>query len=303
MLLVIGHKAPDTDSVCSAMAYAALQRALGRQAEARMAGRPNGETAYVLRQLGLSAPEVLEDAAGCRLALVDHAFYTQAVNGAREAQIETVIDHHGEGDVTAAEVLNELTGAAATLVYRLYRRAGVEPTAQVAGAMAAAILSDTRHLSAKATTPEDRQALAALCPLAGIRDPGAFFTGMAAAANAYEGMTDRDIFLSEYKEYTLGAHRVGITAVNGHGTVHESRCHAMRRCGAALYPQLGVEHLYVMVHDLEGRQTDIFSLGPGAAETAARVFSRADGVHILCRPNISRKTDLVPRLRAIYEAE
>lgn len=55
---VIGHKNPDTDSVCSAIAYAWLknQLDLGRYEPLR-AGRLNGETKYVLRRFGLEKPE------------------------------------------------------------------------------------------------------------------------------------------------------------------------------------------------------------------------------------------------------
>lgn len=36
---VIGHKSPDTDAVCSAIAYAYLMNALGYSCEPRVAGR------------------------------------------------------------------------------------------------------------------------------------------------------------------------------------------------------------------------------------------------------------------------
>lgn len=59
---VIGHKNPDTDSICSAIAYANLknQTGNGRYAPLR-AGDINGETAYVLRRFGHSAPELCQD--------------------------------------------------------------------------------------------------------------------------------------------------------------------------------------------------------------------------------------------------
>ena len=42
---VVGHKNPDTDSVCSAIAYAYLKRAVtGERYSARRAGQINDET-------------------------------------------------------------------------------------------------------------------------------------------------------------------------------------------------------------------------------------------------------------------
>ena len=48
-IYVIGHKNPDTDSICSAIAYAGLKRELaGGDYVAARAGRLNEETKFVL---------------------------------------------------------------------------------------------------------------------------------------------------------------------------------------------------------------------------------------------------------------
>ena len=302
MTYVIGHKAPDTDSVCAALGYAFLRRAMGEDCHAAVAGKVNGETAFVLRRFGVEAPAVLENAAGCDLILVDHAACSQAVAGADRARVLAIIDHHGAGDIAAAgQTVNEPVGATATLVYEQFLQQGVAIPPVIAGLLASAILSDTRHLRAAATKEADRRALAQLCPLAGIADAAAYYAEMSAAANAYEGMTDKEIFYTEYKAYTLGGHTVGITAVNGHGAVHEARCKAMRRCGGALYATLGVEHLYVMVHDAAAHRTDIFPFGEGAGEAAVQALGHGTAEHIVCRPDISRKSEFVPALRRVYE--
>ena len=56
---VIGHKSPDTDSICSAIAYANLKNRLGpAQYMPLRAGAINGETEYVLRRFGAAVPEL-----------------------------------------------------------------------------------------------------------------------------------------------------------------------------------------------------------------------------------------------------
>ena len=48
---VVGHKNPDTDSICSAIAYAALKtKLMGIPHEARRAGQLNEETKYLLER-------------------------------------------------------------------------------------------------------------------------------------------------------------------------------------------------------------------------------------------------------------
>ncbi len=68
---VIGHKNPDTDSICSAIAYAYLknQKCSGNYIP-KKAGDINGETAYVLEKFGVKEPETVYDV-GTQISDVD----------------------------------------------------------------------------------------------------------------------------------------------------------------------------------------------------------------------------------------
>jgi len=61
-IFVVGHRNPDTDSIASAIGYAAFKQRLGQtNVQAAMAGRPNPQTSYILERLGISAPKYLAD--------------------------------------------------------------------------------------------------------------------------------------------------------------------------------------------------------------------------------------------------
>lgn len=61
-VIVIGHKNPDTDSICSAIAYANLKKAVTKGSYvARRAGQLNEETQYVLNRFGVKAPDYISD--------------------------------------------------------------------------------------------------------------------------------------------------------------------------------------------------------------------------------------------------
>lgn len=61
-LLVIGHKNPDTDSICSAIAYARYKReVLGEEAEPCRAGNINAQTRYALERFGAPDPRLVAD--------------------------------------------------------------------------------------------------------------------------------------------------------------------------------------------------------------------------------------------------
>ena len=62
-IYIIGHKNPDTDSICSAIAYADIKNRLnnGYRYSAKRAGQINEETEYVLKKFGVEAPGYLSD--------------------------------------------------------------------------------------------------------------------------------------------------------------------------------------------------------------------------------------------------
>ncbi len=61
-IFVIGHRNPDTDSICSALAYARLRQLQGVQnIVAARAGNVNRQTEFVLDELGVPQPQLLID--------------------------------------------------------------------------------------------------------------------------------------------------------------------------------------------------------------------------------------------------
>lgn len=59
---VIGHRNPDTDSICSAICYANLKHAVtGDEYVPARAGHVNSETKYVLEFFGVEEPKLVED--------------------------------------------------------------------------------------------------------------------------------------------------------------------------------------------------------------------------------------------------
>ena len=138
-IYVIGHRPPDSDSVCTAIAYANLKRKLGINAEARITSAINAETAYALKYFDFQEPPLLDNAASKNIILVDHNSFAQAVSGMDKANILEIIDHHNFiGDVkTAAPAYyrNLPIGCTSTIVWLEYREANVPIEKGMAGMM------------------------------------------------------------------------------------------------------------------------------------------------------------------------
>lgn len=63
-IIVVGHKNPDTDSICSSIAYAKLKNILtGKKYVPKRAGQLNAETQYVLNRFGIAEPDYITDVA------------------------------------------------------------------------------------------------------------------------------------------------------------------------------------------------------------------------------------------------
>lgn len=61
-IFVIGHKNPDTDSICSAVAYANLKNQISNdEFIAKRAGQVNEETQFILNRFEVPAPDFVED--------------------------------------------------------------------------------------------------------------------------------------------------------------------------------------------------------------------------------------------------
>ncbi len=60
-LIVVGHKNPDTDSICAAIAYARFKTVTGTAARPFRAGNLNAQTRYVLERFGTAPPPLLTD--------------------------------------------------------------------------------------------------------------------------------------------------------------------------------------------------------------------------------------------------
>ena len=212
---VIGHKTTDSDTVASAIGMAYLLNQLGIKAEAKVTGEINLETKYALTKLSYSVPEILENAEGKQLWLVDHSTSTQMVNGAEKARIVGITDHHGIGSAETTELICVLScpaGSTCSIVSELFEICDVKLPKDVASVLLAGVLSDTSNMKSN-VTKLDETVFAKLKELSGITDTDGLFAGMLDAKLSYEGLNDKEIFYSDYKNYEHNGYKYGIGCI------------------------------------------------------------------------------------------
>ena len=291
---VIGHNPPDSDTVCTAIAYANLKRQLGINAEARIAAHPNAETAYALKYFGVKEPLLLENASDQNIILVDHNSFAQAVKGIDKANILEILDHHNLiGDVKTSSPVyyrNMPVGCTSTIVWLEYNETNVPIQKDMAGMMLSAIMSDTDNLQSSTTTDLDRQAVSDLEKIAGITDRNAYFLAMEEELAAYNNMSEKDIFYSDYKEFSINGISYGCATVVA--LTPEKRQDLEKRLGNWIlkhYSTQKMDMLFLKIHDLETYAATISCYGDGATECAVKAFGNANENKIILEKNLSRK--------------
>ena len=299
---VIGHKSPDCDAVCSAITYASLIRRMGVNAQARVAGKVVCEPFYVLQEAGFQTPPVLEDATGLNMIMTDHSEYAQAVDGMAQARVLHVIDHHGAGSVTTAHPLFYYAmpiGSTCTIVASMYEELGEKPTATEARLMLSGLLSDTDKLSSTTTTDTDRRFYTWLLDRSDITDIDTYYAAMRKARTSFDGMTDEEILLSDYKEYEIQGLKLGIGSIMASEEIGlEELCRRMRPVMPAVREEHGLDMLFMMLGDRDAGLTHIPFCGDGAkevAEYALKSTATEDGC-IVTEFISSRKAQFVPAI-------
>lgn len=171
MVYVVGHKNPDTDTVCSAILYADLLNKTGTEAKAAVQGHINNETRFVLERFNVDVPETLTDASGKSIAVVDHSEIEQAPDNMEPYNLVAVIDHHKIGNLQSSSPITYIAaplGSTASIIYKLFEYKGVEIETELKGLMLASILSDTVILKSPTTTEEDRKIVEKLSDELGV---------------------------------------------------------------------------------------------------------------------------------------
>ena len=217
-ILVFGHKSPDTDSICSALVKAILDKKKNdvEHIPARL-GNVNKETQYVLDYLGLEAPMFLENIEeGQKVILVDHNEFAQSANGIENAKIIGVIDHHRISGFQTAEPLYFTArpyGCTCTILYNMFKDSNIEIEKTEAVLMASAIISDTLLLKSPTTTKKDVEALKDLATIANL-DINTYGLDMLKAGTDLSSFSAKELLEIDAKCIDMKGNKVVIAQVN-----------------------------------------------------------------------------------------
>ena len=213
---VFGHKNPDTDSIMSSIVMANLENKLGNEAQAVRLGNINKESEYVLKYLGIEAPEYIADVEdGQNVILVDHNENTQSADNLANAKVQKVVDHHTMNFVAPYQLYYraEPVGCTATVLYKMYKEYDVEITKDIATMMVSAIISDTLLFKSPTCTSEDKSIAEKLAKIADV-DLETYGTALLKAGTDLSEYTPAEIINIDSKLFEKDGKKFKIAQVN-----------------------------------------------------------------------------------------
>lgn len=303
-IFVIGHKSPDTDSIAAAISYSYLKQQQGVDAVAARAGELNKESKYALDYFKVAEPEYLSSVEpGTQLILVDHNESKQCVDGVKEADVLELIDHHRIGDFETANpifILVRPVGCVNTVIWGLYKAAGIQPSKAVAGMMLSAIISDTVLFRSPTTTEEDKKAVAELAEIAGV-DYEAYGMDMLKAGADISDYPAEKLAHNDTKEFESNGKTFscGQISVMDLAPINEKKADIMKALEATK-AEKGYEASYLMVTDILAEDTYLWFTA-GAEEAAEKAFGKkAENSYVYLPKVMSRKKQVAPFLLKVY---
>ena len=215
-ILVIGHKNPDTDSICTAIAYSELKNKLGQNTKPVRAGELDKETEFVMDYFKSEIPALNPDISGRDVILVDHNERTQTADGFEGAKILELIDHHRIANFNVDEPLKvrmEPVGCTSTIIFDMYKENGLLPDKITAGLMLSAIISDTLLFKSPTCTEKDTIAGRELSKIAEI-DLAVYGVEMLKAGTALDDKTINELLNMDMKIFDVNDFKIGIAQIN-----------------------------------------------------------------------------------------
>ncbi|MBT2570520.1 manganese-dependent inorganic pyrophosphatase [Planococcus sp. ISL-110] len=217
-VLVLGHKNPDTDSICSAISYAYLKNEMGMVAEPIRLGEVNNETLFALETFKFDQPRLVTQVAkeAAQVILVDHNERQQSAEDINEVQVIEVVDHHRIANFETTDPLffrAEPVGCTTTIILKLFKENGVEVPPNIAGLMLSAIISDSLLFKSPTCTPQDVNAAKELAKIADV-DVQNYGLGLLKAGADLSNKTLEDLISLDSKEFEAGDRRFEVAQVN-----------------------------------------------------------------------------------------
>ena len=301
--LVFGHKAPDTDSLGSALIWDWYLNHTGTDAKAVLLGTPNTEAAFVAERWGFAQPEIIADVADDQPCVIvdtnNPAELPANING---ADVQAIIDHHklvggletkGPIDITVRPL-----ACTATIMHDLMGDTAAEMPDAVKGLTLSCILSDTLEFRSPTTTDTDKALAEKLAADLGL-DLSAYAGEMFEAKSDVSAFSDAELLRMDSKEYAVGdtKFRVSVLETTAPKIVLDRKDSLMATM-SNVASEDGVDQVLLFVVDILNEEATLLVPNDLVKSVAEQSFDATVSGDTVVLPGImSRKKQIIPNLK------
>ncbi|MDF0728207.1 manganese-dependent inorganic pyrophosphatase [Cytobacillus sp. S13-E01] len=299
--LIFGHKNPDTDTICSAIAYADLKTKLGMVVEPVRLGELNGETQFALDTFKVAIPRLVNTVASevKNVILVDHNERQQSAEDIDQVRVVEVIDHHRIANFETSDPLYyrcEPVGCTATILNKLYKENSVAIEKNIAGLMLSAIISDSLLFKSPTCTDQDVAAARELAEIAGV-DADSYGLEMLKAGADLSDKTIAQLISLDAKEFQMGNYKVEVAQVNAVDTNDVlARQTEIEAALSSVIASKNLDLFLFVVTDILNNDSVGLALGKQANAVEEAYNVKLDNNTVVLKGVVSRKKQIVPVL-------
>lgn len=304
--LIFGHKNPDTDSICSAIAYADLKSSLGFEVEAVRLGEINKETQFALDHFKVNAPRFIEkvDNHIKNVILVDHNEFQQSVDNIEDVRIVEVIDHHRIANFQTSEPLYfraEPVGCTATIIHKMYQENNLTVPQAIAGLLLSAIISDSLLFKSPTCTQQDIDAAHKLAEIAEV-DLDTYGLDMLKAGADLSDKSIAELLRMDSKEFTMGGDKVEIAQINAVdiNAIYQNQDEIESEITRVINEK-DLSLFLLVVTDILNNDSEVLALGNAKANVEKAFQTVLDNNRALLKGVVSRKKQIVTKLTDSFE--
>lgn len=301
---VFGHTPPDTDSVASAIVYSwYLNTFKGMDTVPAIGAEPNREALFVLKYFNQEKPDPIgELTPGQEVVIVDTNNPEELPQGIEECVILEIVDHHKLSGLKNGHPLSVTLRGYASVPTIIWEIMSSEERTQIskemAGLMLSAILSDSLKFTSSTTTSKDIEVAQELARISG-EDIDNLAEKMFAAKSNLEGMSNREVLLSDSKTFELSGKQCIVAVLE---TTHPDQALSKKEDLASEMENIkkdeNADAMFFFVVDIINNKAIVFKPLGSESDIIEKAFGeKFNEEGIIELPGmVSRKKDLIPRL-------
>ena len=295
---IFGHKNPDTDSITSSLVMADFEKKMeNTDVVACRLGNINKETEYVLKHLGVEAPELIEKVEdGANVILVDHNSPSESIENLENVNVLKVVDHHKLVLSTSYPLYYraEPVGCTETVLYKLYKENNIEIEEKIAGLMLSAIISDTLLLKSPTTTEDDKKAVTELAMIAGL-DAEVYGLEMLKAGTDLSSFSIDEVLHLDAKQIDFKSVKSIVNQVNTASIEEVMKMKAdLEARMNEIIEEENLDLFMLLITDIVNSNSQVIALGKDASLVEKAYGVKLENNTALLEGVVSRKKQVVP---------